>query len=205
MSLQCLAILVSERSDGDQHCDDTGNARTVGSTGNGMTKARGRARSRGGDRFAGPEVGLRILGPAGWTSAIDGGQQGEQLLLGDTGGDVFSTSLVSTMRPRVSRDGGHDESAPGSDAPSQARKTAPHARAEVIAQRGVGDRPSLADPPMLLTVAQVEAALQLGRTRTYELLRSGEIPVRRVGRLIRVSRLALEEWVAQGAEPPRQS
>ncbi len=50
---------------------------------------------------------------------------------------------------------------------------------------------------MLLTVAQVEAALQLGRTRTYELLRSGEIPVRRVGRLIRVSRLALEEWVAK--------
>jgi excisionase family DNA binding protein len=51
--------------------------------------------------------------------------------------------------------------------------------------------------PMLLTVRQVEAALQLGRTRTYELLRSGEIPVRRIGRLIRVSRSALEEWIAQ--------
>jgi excisionase family DNA binding protein len=55
---------------------------------------------------------------------------------------------------------------------------------------------------MLLTVAQVEAALQLGRTRTYELLRSGAIPVLRVGRLIRVSRLALEEWVAQSEERP---
>jgi excisionase family DNA binding protein len=50
--------------------------------------------------------------------------------------------------------------------------------------------------PMLLTVRQVEAALQLGRTRTYELLRSGQLPMLRVGRLIRVSRVALEEWIA---------
>ena len=55
--------------------------------------------------------------------------------------------------------------------------------------------------PILLTVRQVEATLQLGRTRTYELLRSGEIPVRRIGRLIRVSRLALEEWAARSEEP----
>jgi excisionase family DNA binding protein len=52
-------------------------------------------------------------------------------------------------------------------------------------------------PPLLLTVRQVEAALQLGRTRTYELLRSGQLPTLRVGRLIRVSRVALEEWIAQ--------
>ncbi len=50
---------------------------------------------------------------------------------------------------------------------------------------------------MLLTVRQVEAALQLGRTRTYELLRSGQLPTLRVGRLIRVSRVALEEWIAR--------
>jgi excisionase family DNA binding protein len=51
--------------------------------------------------------------------------------------------------------------------------------------------------PMLLTVRQVEAALQLGRTRTYELLRSGQLPMLRVGRLIRVSRVALEDWIAR--------
>lgn len=34
---------------------------------------------------------------------------------------------------------------------------------------------------MLLTVRDVEAELQLGRTRTYELLRSGEIPIIRIG------------------------
>ena len=50
---------------------------------------------------------------------------------------------------------------------------------------------------MLLTVRQVEAALQLGRTRTYELLRSGQLPMLRLGRLMRVSRVALEDWIAQ--------
>jgi excisionase family DNA binding protein len=43
---------------------------------------------------------------------------------------------------------------------------------------------------MLLTVRDVEEELQLGRTRTYELLRSGELPVIRVGRLLRVPREA---------------
>lgn len=169
-----------------------------------MTKVRGLARSRGGGQFVGPEVGLRILGPAGRRSATSSGHHGEQLLLGDTTGDVFSSNPVRTTRPRVSPDRGRHESALGTDARGQQR-SAVHDRAEVTPQRGVGDRVPPADPPMLLTVAQVEAALQLGRTRTYELLRSGEIPVRRVGRLIRVSRLALEEWVAQSAEPSRQS
>jgi len=49
--------------------------------------------------------------------------------------------------------------------------------------------------PMLLTVRDVEAELQLGRTRTYELLRSGEIPVIRVGRVLRVPRDALRRWI----------
>lgn len=65
----------------------------------------------------------------------------------------------------------------------------------------VGSEPDVpsASPaePMLLTVRQVEAALQLGRTRTYELLRSGQLPMLRVGRLIRVSRIALEVWIAR--------
>ena len=51
--------------------------------------------------------------------------------------------------------------------------------------------------PMLLTVRDVEAELQLGRTRTYELLHTGEIPVIRVGRALRVSREALGDWIAE--------
>jgi excisionase family DNA binding protein len=70
---------------------------------------------------------------------------------------------------------------------------------------GVGDpgfnrtngRPgNLSDLPLLLTVRDVEAQLQLGRTRTYELLRGGEIPVMRLGRALRVPRDALRNWIA---------
>ncbi len=49
---------------------------------------------------------------------------------------------------------------------------------------------------MLLTPREVEAELRLGRTRTYQLLRSGEIPSLRVGRAIRVPRAALERWIS---------
>jgi excisionase family DNA binding protein len=55
--------------------------------------------------------------------------------------------------------------------------------------------PATTRAPMLLTVRDVEAELQLGRTRTYELLRSGSIPVIRVGRALRVPRDALRRWV----------
>jgi excisionase family DNA binding protein len=48
---------------------------------------------------------------------------------------------------------------------------------------------------MLLTVRDVAVALRLGRTRTYALLRSGEIPVIRVGRAVRVPRDGLCRWI----------
>ena len=55
----------------------------------------------------------------------------------------------------------------------------------------------VSQPPMLLTVRDVEAELQLGRTRTYELIRSGQIPVIRLGRSVRVPREALRQWIDQ--------
>jgi excisionase family DNA binding protein len=36
---------------------------------------------------------------------------------------------------------------------------------------------------------------QLGRTRTYELIRSGQIPVIRLGRSVRIPREALRRWI----------
>jgi excisionase family DNA binding protein len=53
--------------------------------------------------------------------------------------------------------------------------------------------------PMLLTVKDLEAELQLGRTRTYELVRSGELPVVRIGRVVRVPRDALRRWIQERA------
>jgi excisionase family DNA binding protein len=51
--------------------------------------------------------------------------------------------------------------------------------------------------PLLLTVRDVEALLQLGRTRTYELIRSGAIPSIRIGRAVRVPSMELSAWIAE--------
>lgn len=66
-----------------------------------------------------------------------------------------------------------------------------------LPQRVDDAEPASARTPMLLTVRDVEAELQLGRTRTYELLRSGSLPVIRVGRAVRVPRDALRRWVEE--------
>jgi excisionase family DNA binding protein len=52
---------------------------------------------------------------------------------------------------------------------------------------------------MLLTVKDLEAEPQLGRTRTYELVRSGVIPMIRIGRAVRIPRDALRRWVDEQA------
>ena len=56
-------------------------------------------------------------------------------------------------------------------------------------------KPTSEAHPLLLTVKDLEAELQLGRTRTYELVRSGQIPVMRIGRAVRIPRDALRRWV----------
>jgi excisionase family DNA binding protein len=59
---------------------------------------------------------------------------------------------------------------------------------------------------MLLTVRDVELELQLGRTRTYQLLRCGEIPSVRVGeRAIRVTREDLSRWIESKHGRPKAS
>jgi excisionase family DNA binding protein len=47
----------------------------------------------------------------------------------------------------------------------------------------------------LLTVEQVQELLQTGRTFTYSLIRSGELPSYRVGRLLRVRRRDVNLWL----------
>lgn len=73
----------------------------------------------------------------------------------------------------------------------------------LVIRRHLGDAATSAAPqpedgrrrPMLLTDRDVEAELQLGRTRAYELIRSGDLPVVRCGRMVRVPRHALHRWI----------
>jgi len=127
---------------------------------------------------------LAILGAPRATADAD-----ERMPLLFDDGPFAATKTVGTTR---SNRGKHESTV------ADRRRDAPHDSRQQP-QSGVGSGPdvprSSPTAPMLLTVRQVEAALQLGRTRTYELLRSGQLPMLRVGRLIRVSRVALEEWI----------
>ena len=53
--------------------------------------------------------------------------------------------------------------------------------------------------PDVLTPKQVADYLQLGRDKTYQMLRSGELPGVRVGRTYRIPRRLLDDWLARRA------
>jgi excisionase family DNA binding protein len=52
----------------------------------------------------------------------------------------------------------------------------------------------------LLKVDELAEVLGIRRTRAYQIVASGEIPVLRLGRNIRISSIALEEWIRSRSE-----
>ena len=58
-------------------------------------------------------------------------------------------------------------------------------------------------PSLLLTVSEAADLLGIGRNLAYELVRTGRIPSIRLGRVIRIPRFGLEQWVAQEAGLPQ--
>lgn len=60
----------------------------------------------------------------------------------------------------------------------------------------------------LLTIKDVQHVTQLSRTKVYELIRDGELPVVRIGRSVRVRQVALDRWLVShedstdGPTPP---
>ena len=48
----------------------------------------------------------------------------------------------------------------------------------------------------LLRAEEVAKALRIGRTKAYEMMARGDLPVVRLGRCVRVPRKSLEDWVA---------
>jgi excisionase family DNA binding protein len=71
---------------------------------------------------------------------------------------------------------------------------------------GVGDPapipggPEDADRPLLLDSRAVAELLDLGRTKVFQMMASGELPVIRIGRCVRVPRSGLESWIAARSE-----
>lgn len=62
-------------------------------------------------------------------------------------------------------------------------------------QRAYGAE-SQASAPLLLTVEEASRALRIGRSRMYEMIGRNELPVIRIGKSVRISRKALEQFVA---------
>lgn len=56
----------------------------------------------------------------------------------------------------------------------------------------------------LLTVEEVQAVLGIGRWKAYRMIERGELPTLRVGRLVRVPRSALMDWIAMNTRPGNQ-
>lgn len=53
---------------------------------------------------------------------------------------------------------------------------------------------------LLLKVNDAAKALSLSRSKTYELIHSGELPSIRIGKAVRVPSDALEAWIKQRME-----
>jgi excisionase family DNA binding protein len=47
------------------------------------------------------------------------------------------------------------------------------------------------------TVEELQRWLRLGRSKTYELIRTGEVPSYRLGRIVRIRRQDVETWLEQ--------
>ncbi|TMC54241.1 MAG: helix-turn-helix domain-containing protein [Chloroflexi bacterium] len=58
---------------------------------------------------------------------------------------------------------------------------------------------------LLIDSREVARLLGIGRTKAFELMARQELPVVRIGRCRRVSRKALEEWVAQSVSRSNDS
>lgn len=54
---------------------------------------------------------------------------------------------------------------------------------------------SSSDRSLLLRIPEVAAELRLARSSVYQLIQTGELPVVRFGRAVRVPRSALESWI----------
>lgn len=55
------------------------------------------------------------------------------------------------------------------------------------------------ETPLLLKAEDAARLLSLGRSTVFQMLATGELPAVRIGRSVRISRVALERWIAEQA------
>ncbi len=60
------------------------------------------------------------------------------------------------------------------------------------------------DGPMLLTVPETARLLRISRNLAYELVARGELPAVRLGRVIRIPRSELDDWLERSVAKPER-
>ena len=60
------------------------------------------------------------------------------------------------------------------------------------------------DGPLLLTVPETARLLRISRNLAYELVARGELPAVRLGRVIRIPRSELDDWLERSVAKPER-
>jgi len=55
--------------------------------------------------------------------------------------------------------------------------------------------------PLVLDSRELSQLLVIGRTKAYQMMARGEVPVIRIGRCVRVPRAALASWIVERTSP----
>lgn len=106
------------------------------------------------------------------------------------------------MTTTIEMDGG--ESPPGVTAPSRSTHSPGWVpRFSPTARDAVAMRLSDLDGRATVSVEEVASLLGLGRTATYEAIRRGQVPSRRLGRRLVVPVPALLQWLGVAVSPSR--
>jgi len=85
--------------------------------------------------------------------------------------------------------------------PQRASRGGPSRGLRELASAPILSRPAETDQrPLLLDSRAVAELLDLGRTKVFQMMSAGELPVVRIGRCVRVPRSGLESWIASRTE-----
>jgi excisionase family DNA binding protein len=74
----------------------------------------------------------------------------------------------------------------------------PHLEGESEDRQGQGPQSAAKE---WLSIRQLQDLLGIGHTKAYSLIASGEIPSVKIGRIIRINRQDLNDWLEQQRQP----
>jgi excisionase family DNA binding protein len=69
-----------------------------------------------------------------------------------------------------------------------------------MSQPNAPDATKPAEPPFLVKADEAAKMIGVGRTKVYEMMASGKLPIVRIGSAVRVNRQRLLEWIEKNTQ-----